>query len=185
MPELAPSSKRPPLESSSGVRDARRASYAELHCKSNFSFLEGASHPDELVLRAAELGYAAISVTDRESLAGVVRAHVAAKEAGMKLVVGAEIYPADASPVVLWASDRNSYGRLCRLLTSGRRRAAKGQCHLTLDDVAAHSEGLMAGALPGVSVPIYRDIFGDRTYLLAELLRGPDDSGELAALVTL
>ena len=67
--------------------------YAELHAKTNFSFLEGASHPDELVGRAAELGYAALAVTDRNSLAGVVRAHQAAKEAGLKLLVGAEITP--------------------------------------------------------------------------------------------
>ena len=72
--------------------------YAELHAKSNFSFLEGASHPEELVERAAELHYAALAVTDRNSLAGVVRAHVAAKEHGLKLIIGAEITPEDAPP---------------------------------------------------------------------------------------
>ena len=81
-------------------------SYAELHAKTNFSFLEGASHPDELVRRAAELGYAALAITDRNSLAGVVRAHVAAKEVGLKLLIGAEITPEDAPPVVLLATDR-------------------------------------------------------------------------------
>src|SRR6185369_3736677 len=119
--------------------------YAELHCKTNFSFLEGASHPDELVVRAKELGYAALAVTDRESLAGVVRAHTAAKEAGLKLIVGAEIYPVDAPPAVLWATDRRSYGRLSRLLTVGRRRAEKGKCELWLADVAELAEGLVAG----------------------------------------
>ena len=74
--------------------------YAELHAKTNFSFLEGASHPDELVPRAAELGYGALAVTDRNSLAGIVRAHGAAKDAGLKLIVGAEITPEDAPPVV-------------------------------------------------------------------------------------
>src|SRR6478735_3783788 len=122
--------------------------YAELHCKTNFSFLEGASHPDELVVRAKELGYAALAVTDRESLAGVVRAHIAAKEAGLKLLIGAEVHPADAAPVVLWATDRKSYGRLSRLLTVGRRRAEKGQCQLTLADIAEHAEGLIAGIIP-------------------------------------
>ena len=78
--------------------------YAELHGKTNFSFLEGASHPDELVCRAAELGYRALAVTDRNSLAGVVRAHGAAKEEGLKLIIGAEITPDDAPPVVLWAT---------------------------------------------------------------------------------
>lgn len=159
--------------------------YAELHCKTNFSFLEGASHPDELVSRAAELGYAALAVTDRHSLAGVVRAHGAAKEMGLKLLIGAEIHPSDASPVVLWAPDRESYGRLCRLITTGRRRAPKGECQLSLADVAAHAEGLIAGALPSQNVQVYRDIFGDRAYLLAELLRGPDDAGLLESLLSL
>jgi error-prone DNA polymerase len=119
--------------------------YAELHCKTNFSFLEGASHPDELVVRAKELGYVALAVTDRESLAGVVRAHTAAKEAGLKLIIGAEVYPVDAAPAVLWAPDRRSYGRLSRLLTVGRRRAEKGKCELRLADVAEHAAGLVAG----------------------------------------
>src|SRR3982751_1782045 len=105
--------------------------YAELHCKTNFSFLEGASHAKELVARAAELGYAALAITDRHSLAGVVRAHGAAKDLGLKLIVGAEIAPLDVPPVVLWATDRAAYGRLTRLLTVGCRRAAKGQCALT------------------------------------------------------
>ena len=119
--------------------------YAELHCKTNFSFLEGASHADELVAAARELGYEALAVTDLNTLAGVVRAHTAAQDAGLKLIIGAEITPADAPPVVLWASDRASYGRLSRLLTVGRRRAEKGECKLWLEDVAAHSEGLIAG----------------------------------------
>ena len=119
--------------------------YAELHCKTNFTFLEGASHPDELVRRAAELQYAALAVTDRNSLAGVVRAHGAAKDASVKLIVGAEITPDDAPPVVLWATDRASYGRLARLITLGRRRAQKGQCRLSFDDLAQHAEGLLAG----------------------------------------
>ena len=119
--------------------------YAELHAKSNFSFLEGASHPEELVERAAELGYAALAVTDRNSLAGVVRAHAAAKQLGMKLVIGGEITPSDTPPLVLWPTDRAAYGRLARLITLGRRRAEKGQCRLTLDDVAGHTEGMMAG----------------------------------------
>jgi error-prone DNA polymerase len=119
--------------------------YAELHCKTNFSFLEGASHPDELVRRAAELGYRALAVTDRNSLAGVVRAHIAAKEVGLPLVIGAAITPTGAPPVVLWATDRASYGRLCRLITRGRRQAPKGDCALVLDDVAEFADGLVAG----------------------------------------
>jgi len=157
--------------------------YAELHAKTNFSFLEGASHPDELVCRAAELGYAALAITDRNSLAAVVRAHGAAKDEGLKLLIGAEITPEDASPVVLWATDRAAYGRLARLITLGRRRAEKGECRLALDDVASHSEGLLAGVAGSESVLAYRDIFADRCYLLAELFQGPDDQKRLEELL--
>src|SRR4029079_7635335 len=113
----------------------------------NFSFLEGASHPDELVARAAELNYAGLAITDVNSLAGVGRAHDPAKKLGLKLLIGAEVTPIDAPPVVLWATDRASYGRLARLLTLGRRRAEKGACQLTLEDIAQHNEGLIAGIL--------------------------------------
>ncbi len=99
--------------------------YAELHCKTNFSFLEGASHASELVERAVALGYAALAVTDRNTLAGVVRAHAAAKEQPIRLIIGAELTPRDAPPIVLWAPDRDAYGRLARLITLGRRRAGK------------------------------------------------------------
>ena len=113
------------------ARRIAACSYAELHAKTNFSFLEGASHPDELVGRAAELGLAALAVADRNSLAGVVRAHAAAKQAGVKLLVGAEVFPRDAPRVVLLATDRAAYGRLSRLLTvsitgfSRRRRRSQ------------------------------------------------------------
>ncbi len=182
--------------------------YAELHAKSNFSFLEGASHPDELVRQAAALEYHALAVTDRNSLAGVVRAHIAAKDVGLPLVIGAEITPTDAPPVVLWATDRASYGRLSRLITRGRRQAPKGECALTQKDVAEFAEGLIAGVvcedketrrggdketlqqpsspclLVSLSPPLssYRDIFPDRCYLLAELSRGADDAARLAQL---
>lgn len=157
--------------------------YCELHAKTNFSFLEGASHPDELVRRAAEIGCPAVALTDRASLAGVVRAHIAAKEVGIKLVIGAEIEPEDSLPVVLWATDRASYGRLCRLITLGRRRAEKGRCTLSFADVAEHAEGLLAGVIPRLQRPDavlprlreYRDLFGDRGYLLCELYFGPND----------
>jgi error-prone DNA polymerase len=181
MPEL-PEAKREPL-APLPARAPRELRYAELHCLTNFSFLEGASHPDELVNRAAELGYAAIAVTDRNSLAGVVRAHVAAKESCLKLLVGAEIAPHDAPPVVVWAIDRAGYGRLVRLLTVGRRAAPKGECHLSLADVAEHATGLLAGVplLNASTADLcrYRDIFADRCYALAELHRGLDDRGRL------
>jgi error-prone DNA polymerase len=115
--------------------------YAELHCKTNYSFLEGASHADELVPAAAACGYHALAVTDTDSLAGVVRAHAAAKEVGLKLIIGAELHFSDAPPVVVWAPDRRAYGRLCRLITVGRRRAEKGSCDLTFADLADHADG--------------------------------------------
>ncbi len=149
MPELPPRKRQ-----SDQVRFAARAGeppalrrYAELHCRSNYSFLEGASHPDELVARATELGLAALAITDRNSLAGVVRAHVAAKEAKLKLLIGAEITPVDTPPIVLWAMNRAGYGRLCRLITRGRQCAPKGESRLTLADVAEHAEGLLAGVV--------------------------------------
>ena len=142
--------------------------YVELHCKTNFSFLEGASHPSELVAQAASLGYAGMAVTDRNSLAGAVRAHVAAKEAGLKLVVGAEITLVDASPVLLWAMNRDGYGRLCQLLTRGRRQAPKGECRLAFADVAEHASGLLIGVLlpaaADLTVGVSRD--GAKSFLI-------------------
>src|SRR5690606_24488084 len=114
-----------------------RAGFAELFCRTNFSFLEAASHPDELVERATALGYEALGVTDINSLAGVVRAHVAAKDSGLKLLIGAEVTPVDAPPAVLLTIDRNGYANLSRLLTVGRRRSKKGECQLTFDDIAS------------------------------------------------
>ncbi len=163
--------------------------YAELHCKSNYSFLEGASHADELVETASGRGYAALAITDRNSLAGIVKAHVAAKKHKLKLVVGAEVHLSDAPSAVLWATDRKSYSRLCRLLTVGRRRAEKGECSLAFDDVVGHADGMIAGVLPPADatqainlLDRYRELFGRRAYLLAELFRGPDDERRLREL---
>ncbi|TAN58562.1 MAG: PHP domain-containing protein, partial [Rhodospirillales bacterium] len=94
--------------------------YAELHCVSNFSFLRGASHPEELVARAAELGYGALALTDECSFAGAVRAHLAAREVGIKLIVGSELVLADGLRLVLLAQNRAGYGNLAALLTLGR-----------------------------------------------------------------
>ena len=96
--------------------------YAELHCLSNFSFLRGASHPEELVARAAALGYSALALTDECSLAGAVRAHQAAKDVGLKLVLGTEVL-VEQDKLVLLATDRRSYGAISSLITAGRRRS--------------------------------------------------------------
>ena len=100
--------------------------YAELHCLSNFSFLRGASHPEELVERAHALGYSALALTDECSFAGVVRAHAAAKECGLHLILGTEIFLEDKLKLVLLATDRRSYGAISALVTTGRRRGKKG-----------------------------------------------------------
>lgn len=164
--------------------------YAELHCRTNYSFLEGASHADELVERAAALGYAALAITDRNSLAGVVRAHVAAKPLKFKLLIGAEITPLDSSPLLLWAQHRAGYGRLSRLITVGRRQAPKGECCLHFEEVAGHAEGLLAGVVVHPHAPDqsrvelgrWREVFGDRCYALAELHHGPQDAWRLSAI---
>src|SRR6188474_343081 len=112
-------------------------SYAELHCLTNFSFLRGASHPEELVNRAAGLGYAALALTDECSVAGVVRAHVAARDHGLPLIVGSEFRIADGPKLVLLATNRRGYAQLCRLITRGRRAAAKGSYRLQCSDFAS------------------------------------------------
>jgi len=141
-------------------------SYAELHCKTNFSFLTGASHADELVDRAVEMDYTALAITDENSLAGVVRAFGAARHTKLKLIIGAEIILNDAPPMLLWATNRESYGKLSQLITVGRRRAPKGQCWLSLDDVLTSAKGLLAGVLPSFAGDRNRAefILGDPTH---------------------
>jgi error-prone DNA polymerase len=172
--------------------------YAELAVTSNYTFLTGASHPEELVRRAAELGYKAVALTDTHSLAGVVRAHVAAREAGIQFVLGARLRPRDMPglSLLVYPSDFDAYKRLCRVLTLGKRRAPKGQCHLDICDIAAHSAGMLAvvmpdlagaGAGPNVDLPSalarLREIFDDdRLSLAASMPYGPDDAGALASL---
>src|SRR5215469_9623332 len=113
-----------------------RMTYVELHCITNFTFLRGASHPEELVARAQELGYAALAITDECSLAGVVRAHVEAKKCGLKLLIGSEFRLDDGLRFALLATNRASYGNLSAFITRGRRSAAKGSYRLTRSDLA-------------------------------------------------
>src|SRR5271167_1819515 len=131
--------------------------FAELAAMTNFSFLRGASHPEEMVARAAELGLSGIGIADRNTLAGVVRAHIFAREnkaavAGMRVAPGARLAFMDGAPDVLaYPKDRAAYGRLCRILTAGNLRAPKGECHLRIDDLLEHGEGLQVVALPPFS----------------------------------
>ena len=133
--------------------------FAELSAMTNFSFLRGASHPEEMVARAAELGLAGIGIADRNTLAGVVRAHVFAREnrsamEGMRVVPGARLAFDDGTPDVLaYPRDRAAYGRLCRILTAGNLRAPKGECHLRIEDLIEHGEGLQVVAMPTHSLP--------------------------------
>ncbi|MEQ9643026.1 MAG: error-prone DNA polymerase [Alphaproteobacteria bacterium] len=166
--------------------------YTELQVTTNFSFLNGGSHPDELVLTAAALGHEAIAVTDRNTLAGVVRAHAAAKKAGLRLVVGARLdlgldkHAAEPSLSVLcYPTDRAAYGRLSQLLTVGRRRAPKGQCWLRLDDVLQHDEGQVFVVLPPVDDGTLRRLaerWAGRCYLAASFLYRGDDRRRIAEL---
>ncbi len=131
-----------------------RPRFAELAAMTNFSFLRGASHPEEMVARAAELELTGIGIADRNTLAGVVRAHVFAREnaAAMgttRVVPGARLAFDDGTPDVLaYPQDRAAYGRLCRILTAGNLRAPKGECLLRVDDLIEHGEGLQVVALP-------------------------------------
>ncbi len=140
--------------------------FAELAVTTNFSFLRGASHPEELVRRAAELELAAIAITDRNTLAGVVRGHVMlrvlAEEAQIegrpaptiKYVVGCRLSFRDGTPdIFAWPTDRTAYGRLCRLLTEGNLRAEKGQCHLDRADLLQWGKGIILGVTDGSTTP--------------------------------
>ena len=167
--------------------------YAELCVTSNFTFLTGASHPEEFVEQAAALGYRAIAITDRHTLAGVVRAHVAAKESCIHFMLGTRLPLTDMAglAVCVYPTDLPSYRRLCRMLTIGKRRTTKGQCQLGFDDLAAWSEDLLAVVVPeGLlddafvqSLNRLRQCFDDdRLSLAARWLYGPDDAEQLERL---
>ncbi|HEY3695064.1 MAG TPA: error-prone DNA polymerase [Phenylobacterium sp.] len=126
-----------------------KIAYAELQTATNFSFLRGASHPWELMEQAEELGIAGIGITDRNSLAGVVRAWSAARDLKVRALTGCRLDFADGTPSVLcYPSDREAYGRLTRLLTTGQSRARKGECQLGWDDLAAHGGGQLMLVVP-------------------------------------
>jgi error-prone DNA polymerase len=162
--------------------------YAELHCFSNFTFLRGASHSEELVQRAAALGYRALALTDECSMAGVVRAHVAAKGCGLKLILGTELALDDGLKVVLLATDRLAYGAISSLITLGRRRSPKGRYSLGRADLDALARrGVLALLVPGAE-PSPDDArwlaerFPGGAWIAAELHCGPNDQARLAVL---
>ncbi|MBF0394777.1 MAG: error-prone DNA polymerase, partial [Alphaproteobacteria bacterium] len=163
--------------------------YAELQVTTNFTFLHGASHPDELVLTAKALGHAAIAITDRNSLAGVVRAHDAARQAGLRLVIGARLDFRDCPSLLCLPNDRAAYGRLCRLLTLGRRRAPKGECHLNRADLAALGDGQSLIALapdrPDDDFASFLKSMDGDVHLAAQCLLRGDDAKRLHLLAGL
>ncbi len=168
--------------------------YAELQSMSNFSFLEGASHPEELVLQAAVLGLSAIAITDRASVSGLVRAHTAAKDHAVRLVVGTRIPLADGPDVLCYPVDRAAYGRLTDLLSTGKLRTGKGGCDLRLADLASDAfaggrgqyatvvppPGLTAGFADRLAALC--DIFGERLSLAAGMRYRGDDARRLHRL---
>ncbi|MEA1940777.1 MAG: error-prone DNA polymerase [Pseudomonadota bacterium] len=173
--------------------------YAELLCLTNFSFLRGASHAEELVATAKALGLEALGVCDVNTLAGVVRAHLAAKEQGLRLLVGARLRPSDGPDLVCYPTDRAAYGRLCALLSKGKTGSAvgdvpKGECHITLADIIAHSEGQIFIAVPPPDGPgpdfeplmiRLAALWEDRLYLAAVHRMAGGDRARLGALQAL
>lgn len=162
--------------------------YVELHALSNFTFLRGASHPEELVAEASRLGYAGLALTDECSLAGVVKAHMEARRCGLRLIIGSEFRLDDGLRFVLLAMDRSGYGQLSALITIGRRSAPKGNYRLSRTDV----EGLplhrcLAIWLPGDPVDPQQGEwlagqFADRIWIGVELLLNGRDRQKLAEL---
>jgi error-prone DNA polymerase len=153
------------------------SNYAELHALSNFTFLRGASHPEELVQTAAKLGYEALALTDECSVSGIVRAHVAAKDCGLKkLIVGSELRLTSGLKLVVLARNRAGYAQLCHLISCGRRAAEKGSYQLTAEDFDGGLPDCLVLWLPGNQLLLcaedgwIRDAFGDRLWIAVELL---------------
>jgi len=168
------------------------AAYVELQVTTNYSFLRGASHVEELFVAAQALGLPAIAVTDHNTLAGIARAHARAEEVGLRLIVGCRLDLSDSLPVLVYPTDRAAYARLCRLLTMGKGRTGKGGCDLAWADLVTHGDGLITVLLPdepnaalaGALTRLQRD-FADRGYLSLSVRRRPGDAVRLQQLVDL
>ncbi|TSD66403.1 DNA polymerase III subunit alpha [Inquilinus sp. KBS0705] len=170
--------------------------YAELQTTSNFTFLRGGSHPEELVEQAATYGYDAIAIVDRNSLAGIVRAHIAAKKLGIKFIPACRLDLLDGPSLLAYPIDRAAYGRLSALLTVGNLRAEKGECHLYKSDVYAYKEGILFIIIPPDELNSrfdYNDDFkkdikeysaqlGQSLYVAATRTYSGDDAKRLARL---
>jgi error-prone DNA polymerase len=164
-------------------------SYTPLWCKSNFSFLEGASHPEELVDEAVRLGIRSIAITDRDGVYGVVRGHVRARELGVHLIIGSEITIDDDSTIVLLATDGTGYTNLCQLLSDGRLRCEKGTSQVSWREVCDRAGGLVAlwggdrSLIAGGTDPLFvakqlREAFGNRLYVMVTRHRRPSEGAQ-------
>ncbi|MFG1393441.1 error-prone DNA polymerase [Xanthobacter agilis] len=185
-----------PLSSRRPARPAPRGPeppppFVELAVTTNFSFLRGGSHPEEYVAAAEALGHRGIGIADRNTLAGVVRAHAKARAQGFPLAVGARLAFADGTPDILaYPQDRAAYGRLCRLLTTGNMRAEKGGCILTRDDLLDWAEGLSLAVMPPRRLPAgflpflagLKEAAPGRLWLAAPLTFQGDDARRIARL---
>jgi error-prone DNA polymerase len=168
------------------------ARYAELQCTSHFSYLRGASSCDELFAEAAQLGIEALAITDRNSLAGIVRAHEAAKTTGVHLIVGCRLDLTDGMSILVYPADRPAYARLCRLLSLGKKRGGKAQCRLDWSGLVAYGEGLIAVLVPdeaddtcALRLRRLSEAFRDRAYMALTLRRRPNDALRLHDLSTI
>ncbi|MEM6415761.1 MAG: error-prone DNA polymerase [Pseudomonadota bacterium] len=167
--------------------------FAELCTTTNFSFLHGASHAAELVSQAKNLGISALGIADRNTLAGVVRAHSAAKEANLRLLVGARLAPQDGPELICYPQDRDAYGRLSRLISQGKLSAPKGECHFTIDDIKHYAKGQIFILIPpqkldrefAETTTQLREIWQGRLYLAANYNYQPDARERIARLIAL
>lgn len=166
--------------------------YAELQVTSHFSFLRGASSCEELFAQAAVAGIEALAIVDRNSLAGIVRAHEAARTTGVRFIVGCRLDLADGTSILVYPADRAAYSRLCRLLSLGKKRGGKAKCHLEWPDLVAYGDGLLAVLVPDLAddecalrLRRLRKAFGDRAYLALTLRRRPNDQLRLHELSNL
>jgi error-prone DNA polymerase len=177
---------------SNAAVDSNTPRYAELQVSSHFSFLRGASSCEELFAQAAHLGIEALAITDRNSLAGIVRAFEAARTTEVRLIVGCRLDLMDGTSFLVYPTDRKAYARLCRLLSVGKKRGGKAQCHLTWSDVVEYGEGLLAVYLPdegddscAFNLHRLKQDFGDRSYMALTLRRRPKDPLRLLELANL
>ena len=166
--------------------------YVELQCASHFSFLRGCSSPDELFFQAQALGMDALAIADRNSLAGVVRAHVASQATGVRLIIGCWLELSDGMSLLVYPTDRAAYGRLCRILSLGKSRAGKGKCDLTWADVEDFNDGLIAVFVPDKADEVcaqrlrrFKALFADRAYMALTLRRRQGDHMRLHELSNL